>query len=155
MPTLTEALAQDYPEQFEATAALSSRFAPVDAHRALFEAADVDVASFYTRRILGIGLTREDLFQARGEPAIPAIVVAMQAPSIVRLLPSHEVDTIGTQTVDEATIGSLRRLHDEVNRQMAVEPFAVIAIPAPVEQIAPGDEAHCGAGRGTFGARVT
>jgi hypothetical protein len=157
MPTLTETLAREYPEEFEIADAWRSQFEDAEVRRAMFLEADVDVGSLGARRVLGFGLTRADLFQARGEPAIPAIVVHTDRPAIVRLLPDGRVDVIGRPFLETYEISSLGRLRGQFAERVGAdaESLAVIALPAPQPQLAPGDEAHCGAGRASFGARIT
>ncbi|MFF5808248.1 trypsin-like peptidase domain-containing protein [Streptomyces sp. NPDC012746] len=134
---LSEALENTYPEAFEAAARVARGMQSVEprSNRLLL------TGRGHQYRVLSVTLTRS------GKGVLPAVVVAIPVP-IIRMRHA-DTDSKPATPIDAV----LEDVFVQVRDQTDVE-VSVIGVPPPMEQVAPGERAHCGVGPATYGVPV-
>jgi hypothetical protein len=168
MPTISEVLAENYPDQYHRAVSWREWLGDLGVQEQILAELGLDVDDFASiadrRVVLGVGLTVVGSGYASGSPPTStptvqaAVLLRSSAPSILRLASLDD----GGEWFDARGPGS-PGVVDHLRRSRSViagllghpeHEVAVIGLPAPVEQVGPGDEAHCGAGPASFGSRV-
>ncbi|MGO9973623.1 MAG: hypothetical protein ACLP01_12640 [Solirubrobacteraceae bacterium] len=154
MPTLSELLAQEYPDDSGIANSWRDRLADPDLQRSAFLAAEGHPA-LAAERILGVGVTQLSVPFSASRLG-PAILVQFSAPLVVRVLPGDQISYTGARTATRDEVEALARVRSQLAGYLEWSPdeLALIALPAPLPQITPGDAAHSTGGQGTFGARI-
>jgi len=160
VPTISEALAASFPEEYERAAVWTERLSDLRAQEEILVEVGLDVDDFASlaerRVVLGVGLSP---FSGAGRDEVRTVVaVRSSAPTIVRLASRDDdqerFDASGP--VSQGVVDHLRRSRSAIAGVLDrhEEEVAIIGLPAPVAQVGPGEEAHCGAGPASFGSRV-
>ncbi|GGT26689.1 hypothetical protein GCM10010222_80570 [Streptomyces tanashiensis] len=135
---LSEALESAYPEAFEAAARVAYGMQAMEPRSDQL----LLTGRGHPYPVLSVTLT-----QAAGEKVVPAVVVAIPVP-IMRM--RHA----GTENKPKTPIDAvLQDVYEQVRDQTDTE-VSVIGVPPPMEQVAPGERAHCGVGPATYGVPV-
>ncbi|MQS17857.1 S46 family peptidase [Streptomyces kaniharaensis] len=126
------------------TAVLEDSYPAVLARLAQVEAKVPRHAEIHGRSVLALTLTNT------GTGVVPAVVVCIDQP-VMRI---RNGSVLGNPEPNDAVDGLLELIYADIASTTGVWDLSVIAVPAPVPQVAPSDEARCGVGPGTFGVRV-
>jgi hypothetical protein len=159
MPTISEVLAENYPDQYERAVSWRERLGDLGVQEQILAELGLDVDDFASiadrRVVLGVGLT----VVGSGDATVQAaVLLRSSAPSILRLASldggGEWFDARGPGS--PGVVNHLRRSRSVIAGLLGHpdHEVAVIGLPAPVEHVGPGDEAHCGAGPARFGSRV-
>ncbi|MET7534717.1 hypothetical protein [Streptomyces goshikiensis] len=129
-PTLTAMMARTYPHEFEL---MKKVHETVSLHDKVCD-----------RPVLAVTLTNT------GESVAPAVVVGIDE---LLMKIRHDDPALEGREANNPIDHLLDCVYEDIRGRTGVA-VSVIALPAPVQQVAPSDTAHCGGGPGTFGARV-
>lgn len=154
MPTVSEILSGEFPELYRRMDEWRARLAEIEAEQSLFSRARPDgPRGAGERAVMAVGLTAWP--PAIYSAPVPAVAVQSNAPATVALSGAGLREA--SSPVSPNAFAELEGLQDLLSAVLEVGPndkVAVVGVPRPVEQVAPGEQAHCGGGPASFGSRI-
>ena len=153
MPTLTEALREEFPEELSEIARWDEILVAAEREESLY----ARVRSYGTTvpadaAVLGVGLSAwPPSFYDR---PVAAVLVHTSAPVAMAISPAGTREA--SSPVPPEAFSELELFQTAITAilDQGATPVPVIGVPRLSEQVAPGEETRCGASSATFGSRV-
>lgn len=155
MPTVSELLEREFPDEYARMSKWRFLLGEAEAEESLFAQLRPDGRrQAGERAVMAVGLTA---WPQRIHPRpVTAVAVQSSAPAILVLSATGERDA--TADVPPDAFAELEVLQDPLGAILGLRPgetVAVVGVPRPVEQIAPGERAFCGGGPASFGSPIS